>query len=489
LFNGAGLALPATRLSLSPEGQPANDSTYSPTLSGDGRYVSMSTVANNLAPRDDNHTTDIVRLDRQTGQFDLVSVSSSGQHTMRDDPSFKSSISADGNLIVFESWSQTLDDSTPAAKAGSPAANAGSPAAKAGSPATGAGSPASPPGQAFPQAAPATQGKRYKHIYLRDVSRGTTERISDGKTDCEDAHISADGNTVVFTAHVEEHMRGFTQRTDQIVAWDRKSRQLVPVSVGAHGERPDANCTTPVVSADGRWVAFASRATNLLPYPSGNWTAVYLRDRVTGTTQRLSPDFGKGAAAHSPAISADGAVVAYTANAHAGGVQDPLRIMLWDARTGHSSEVPDTMGNLRIRDVSFPSISGDGRYVAFQAKLPDSPSPDINNIMIFDRQTSQMRCVSVTAAGTPANDHCHVAHIAADGSAVTYSSNATNLAPVEAKGEQVFLSPNPLHPTAQARAIEAAERQARDKAQAAGTVDRHDDFVVINGVRVPRRTP
>ena len=167
---------------------------------------------------------------------------------------------------------------------------------------------------------------------------------------------------------------------------------------GSGGANRLINAPNPdqVISADGRWVAFASVATNLVPGTRTPFGGIFLRNRETGTTSAI-PWVGGGVfpdnvTAAEPAISADGSVVAFTAIVE--GVQIPGAVLatkgplpfvlVWDAQTG-VTEVASFAPNGDPTPGYQPSVSGDGRYVAYTQWFipkPDTTPPAVSNLRI-----------------------------------------------------------------------------------------------------------
>ena len=173
------------------------------------------------------------------------------------------------------------------------------------------------------------------------------------------------------------------------------------VSVGADGRQGDAGSggasaliesmnADQAISADGRWVAFASAATNLIPgepHPGGG---IFLHDRQSATTVAVpwvgGGAFPAGVTAAEPVISGDGAVVAFTAivtnaaaaRAVAFSMTSPY-VLAWDRRT-NLTELVSVDGNARPLPGYQPSISADGRYVAYTRWFLDTTPPVLSNL-------------------------------------------------------------------------------------------------------------
>jgi hypothetical protein len=200
------------------------------------------------------------------------------------------------------------------------------------------------------------------------------------------------------------------------------------------------------MSPDGRYVAFASVASNLVPGDTnGGWNGswywgsdIFVRDRVAGTTTRVSVATGGAEiaaplpGAGNPSISADGRFVAFASPSNA---LSPL-----DTDAGYSDVfVHDTL-LVTTRLVSEPyggpldlpsfytSMSADGRFVAFLNGNGSQGTP-VAQVWVRDLQTGTAELVSQSSAGVPADDDCVLSTISADGSRVAFDSAAQNLAP------------------------------------------------------------
>jgi hypothetical protein len=163
------------------------------------------------------------------------------------------------------------------------------------------------------------------------------------------------------------------------------------------------------ISADGRWVAFVSAATNLIPGTDLAPGRLYLRDRQNGTTTAI-PFFGRGGiwppnvTAAEPSISADGSVVAFTAIAAGttSGIAGPTGptpyVLAWDRLTNTTTIVSMDAGGTAVPGFQ-PSVSGDGRYVAYtQWAPPPTPTPTVAP------QSPVLTSLTITAPPRDPND-------------------------------------------------------------------------------------
>jgi hypothetical protein len=226
-----------------------------------------------------------------------------------------------------------------------------------------------------------------------------------------------------------------------VLGWSQAAAQLSRVSVAGDGSQANGSSTRPAVSADGRWVAFASTATNLVA--SGCTTGgsqILLRDRVAGTTECVS--VGPGGApgdgpSFSPAISADGRVVAFLSSATnlvaAGCTTSVTQVFVRDrmapATTTCVSVAPD--GAPGDQGSSAVALSGDGTTIAFQAGATNLDASGcttgMQHIFARDLAAETTTCVSVGPMGGAANNHSFSPAISGNGQLVAFESAATNL--------------------------------------------------------------
>jgi Tol biopolymer transport system component len=214
------------------------------------------------------------------------------------------------------------------------------------------------------------------------------------------------------------------------------------VSVSSAGVQANGMSAEQAISADGRYVAFESDASDLVPGDTNQSTDVFVQDRRTGRTSRVSvaSDGGQGSGGY-PAISADGRYVAFVSYSPAlvpgdsNGVAD---VFVRDRRAGTTSRV--SVGDA----ISFsPDISADGRYVTFlsdAANLVPGDTNDLTDVFVQDRRTGTTRRITVSATGAQADNISSSAAISADGRRVTFASAASNLVPDDTNGvEDVFV--------------------------------------------------
>ena len=220
--------------------------------------------------------------------------------------------------------------------------------------------------------------------------------------------------------------------------------QITRVSNATDGGRPNDNSQSPCISADGRIVAFVSRASNLVADDNNGQRDVFVHDRQTGQTTRVSvaSDGTQGdLGSTEPSISADGRYVAFDSEASTlvaddgNGVRD---VFVHDRQTAQTTRVSLTSSGAQATGPSaWPSISADGRYVAFTSWASDLVDADTNDqadVFVHDRQTGQTRLVSLSSDGVQANNTSVRPSISADGMRIAFLSWADNLAPSDTNG-------------------------------------------------------
>ena len=158
--------------------------------------------------------------------------------------------------------------------------------------------------------------------------------------------VSADGRWVAFTSRASNLLAGDTNSADDVFLFDRQNGGMTRVSVGPDGDQGNSYSSGAVsLSADGRWIAFTSAASNLVPFDTNGHEDVFVHDRNTGQTRRVSvgPDASPGnAGSFNPAMSADGRWVAFASRATdlvEGDTNGQEDIFVHDSLTGTTSRV------------------------------------------------------------------------------------------------------------------------------------------------------
>ena len=394
-------------VSVSSSEEQQNQSNYISAISADGRYVAFESEASNLVAGDTNGSMDFFVRDRVLGTTERVSVSSSGQQSDSTATGFLPrflSMSPDGRFVTFTTDATNL-------------------------------------------AVGDTNGTW--DVYIRDRQLGITERVSvdsnevGGNGQCWESATSADGRTIAFrsaaTNLVPNDVNGWTD----IFVRDRLAGTTERVSIRSDGLPANSNNQNVSISADGRYVAFQSYATNIVFGDTNGFPDIFVRDRVAGTTTRVSLGLG-GAQADSSclmgSISADGRFVAFESSASnlvAGDTNGVWDVFVVDRQTGTTERVSVTTAGTQTFDGSYPiqypapSLSADGRFVAFTSESPALVPGDNNNVLdvfLRDRTLGTTQRVSVGDEGAEANSLSLYPSVAGGGRYVSFCSAASNLA-------------------------------------------------------------
>jgi hypothetical protein len=274
-------------------------------------------------------------------------------------------------------------------------------------------------------------------VFVFDRQTGTSERVSvsaagqEGNDASANPSISADGRFVAYVSAASNLVEGDTNETQDVFVFDRQTGTTERVSVGADGQQGNDFSVAPSLSADGRFVAYMSAATNLVEGDTNGTFDIFVFDRQTGTTERVSvgADGQQGRPSFTPSISADGGFVAY---------QSFEDVFVFDRQTGTTERVSVNSAGQEGNSFSVnPSISADGRFVAYQSvatNLVEGDTNETQDVFVFDRQTGTTERVSVNSAGQQGNSSSILPSISADGRFVAYNSAATNLVEGDTNG-------------------------------------------------------
>src|SRR6266581_3440694 len=281
-------------------------------------------------------------------------------------------------------------------------------------------------------------------VFVRDRASGRTERVSvsskgkQGDSGSAGPMLSGDGRFVTFSSGAANLVSGDTNGRSDIFVHDRMTGETTRVSVAADGAQGDNNSIgTAAISADGRFVAFTSDASNLVPQ-SAPGRHIYVKDRSTGAIERVSVDShgnpAVGFVAASPTISGDGRFVAFASSASnlvkkdTNGTTD---VFVHDLVTGRTVRASVDSAGAESNDVSFrPDLNGDGRFVVFDSAASNLVPGDTNgvpDVFVHDLLSGATERVSVDSAGGEANGQSVGPGIRGGGRLVAFDSIATNL--------------------------------------------------------------
>ncbi|MEU7040460.1 hypothetical protein AB0A77_05295 [Streptomyces varsoviensis] len=257
------------------------------------------------------------------------------------------------------------------------------------------------------------------------------------------AAISANGRYAVFSSDAADLVPGDTNGQQDLFVKDLRTGATERVSVASDGTQGDSWSAEPAISADGRYVAFTSAAANLVPGDDNGSADVFIRDRRTGHTERITDD-GTGAGAgtgadpgnatapgsRTPTISADGTGTGAGAGVGTGAGPGNATAPGSRALTTSGDGTAPSPGRPAPGGSRAPAISADGAVVAFVSDRSDLVPGDTNtvrDVFAYDRRTRATRRVSVADGGAQANAASNWPIVSADGRHVAFTSRATNL--------------------------------------------------------------
>lgn len=399
------------RVSVAADGTQADNRSKQPSISADGRYIAFVSDATNLVEGDNNGVSDIFVRDMAKGSVTRVSVSSAGVEG--NGASYWPFISADGRYVTFTSEADNLVDVD-------------------------------------------TNG--FGDVFLHDMKTGTTELVSvatDGTSANELSFwssVSEGGRYVAFMSNASDLVSADINNTWDIFVRDRKAGTTSLASYAYDHTQTNSQSEYPEISANGRYIAYASDATNIVSNDTNGYRDVFEYDRVTGKTIRVSlssegTQTNNGTQMFALSISADGKYVAFASlatNLVPDDTNEAWDIFVHDRDTGETTRVSLSNGGVQADKGSYGvSISADGRYVTFGSNATNLVALDTNGVMdvfVRDRQEGTTRRISTASNGNQGNDpsgftvitenaidFAYGPAITSDGRTVVFMSNASNL--------------------------------------------------------------
>jgi Tol biopolymer transport system component len=266
--------------------------------------------------------------------------------------------------------------------------------------------------------------------------------------------LSEDGRFLVFESWSTNLVPDDTNNVGDIFVLDRVTNTSERVSTGYDGSESNSQSSQPAISADGRIVAFRSYATNLVPDDTtGGWNTfsdLFVFDRATGETTRVSvSDAGDEAQADSgdAAVSPDGRFVAFNScasNLVPDDHNSECDVFVSNLDAGTVERVSIAYDGAEANGDSFaPAISSGGRFVVFESRASNLVADDTNgynDVFLVDRETDTIERVSVSAEGVEANFYAVAPDITPDGRFVVFASLAQTLVPDKTTGAfDIFL--------------------------------------------------
>ena len=360
------------------------------SISSDGRFVAFASEAGNLVPGDTNGASDVFVRDRLTGITTRISGGSG--------PSGAPSISGDGRIVAFVSRA--------------------------------------------PDLVPGDRNGRGIDVYVHDRVTGRTRRLTPaaGLYQSFDPSVCAEGRHVAFSAERvqpgEEPGDLVEAGPRRVYAAVLSTGRIGRVSVSSKERLAKGESGAPSISADGRYVAFESGAANLVRGDRNGKLDAFVRDRRRGTTVRASVssrEHGASDSSFEPALSADGRHVAFTSRARDLAPHDDDRatdIYVRDLRRGTTRRVSRGSAGASLTGwATAPSISADGDLVAFQLSptdLVEQGDGPVGRVMVRKRMSRATWAADAPRSGFPA--------LSADGRIVAFTAAAGDRPQVFADG-------------------------------------------------------
>jgi Tol biopolymer transport system component len=392
------------RVSVRNDGGQANAGSSGAVVDASGRCIAFHSDASNLLAQasgaDTNAFRDVFLFDRETAEIQRVSLTEAGGQA--NGPS------------QLQGFRPAIDDGCTCVAFSSDASNL---------------------------VAGDTNGKT--DVFVRDLAAATTIQASVATSGTPDGassfpSVSSDCSRVAFQSNATNLVDGDTNRASDIFVFDRSTGQVTRVNVGPGGEANGASIT-PAISGDGRCVAFATAASNLLPGDTNNQTDVYVACDGEVTCRASVSSSGREANAISflPSLNEDGTIVAFKSNA-SNLVPDDRNgqpdVFVHDCTTGMTRRVSVNSLGQEQNDIAIPpSIDADGERIAFGSfasnLLPGTTVRGRSQVYVRDLGTMATGLVSAAPNGAPGNNSVPDVppSISADGEWIAFSSIASDI--------------------------------------------------------------
>jgi len=404
-------SLVTSRVSISSNQVQGNNESSQQAISSDGRYVAFVSEASNLVPGDTNGLPDIFLRDLQSNITTRVTKSYTGSQAYGYyyDPS----ISDDGNYLVFSSNAFNLV-----------------------------------PGD--------TNGE--SDIFLYNIQTTTITLVSistngsQGNDDSYDPDISSDGRYITFGSKASNLVSGDQNQEADVFLHDVQTGNTTLISVASGGTQGDTFSTAPSISADGRYIVFASRSTTYGHLNPSGHINLYRHDTQTGETQIVSTSsdgIPGNCCSSNPSLSNNGRFVVFNSCATSFVSKDTngaWDVFLKDIDTGPIARISvSNDGNLGNDYSTNPSISGDGRYITYLSMASNLVSGDTNQVMdifLYNIQSAETMRISIASNGQQGNFEVdyNTPAISGNGQYIVYTSHASNLVMGDSNGQtDVFI--------------------------------------------------
>ncbi len=437
-----------------------NAASWEPAISGDGRYISFISPASNLGTGDNNGCLDVFRYDAQTASTILVSQTDGD--TATEERSYARGISDTGRYVPFLSYSANI---VPGDSNGTGDIFLRDIDGSTGTPGSPSGlTPSTGPDGTTTRLSESTGNTQADSPSFGQVSLGdhgawaafssTADNLvpgdSNGASDIflwtfngslESYTPGADGPSYAPAMGSDSRVVAFISDATNLVADDNNGLNDVFVakdfglteliSISTAGEQSDGPVDSVAVSANNEIVAFASLASNLADTDTNNTWDIFVRDRAAGTTEQIT--HGNGPSLN-PSVSSDGRYVAFDSMASdlvTGDNNGRRDIFVYDRVAATTTRVSVTQsGTQHFGGSSYePEISADGNWVVFTTLGWDLFPDDFNassDIVLHELATGAITRISRPSAGD-SDGWSEQARISADGNYVAFSSDASNL--------------------------------------------------------------
>ena len=423
------LAVPASAapgvtelVSISTSGQQGNNISgrfAGPAINANGQVVAFDSIATTLVSGDTNQVGDVFVRDRGTNVTERVSIRTGG--LQGNGFSGRPALNATGSLVTFDSSATNLV---------------------------------------------LGDTNSLLDVFVHDRTTDTTSRISvsseevQGNGSSNSPSIDSEGRFVSFVSSSSNLVPDDTNGVEDIFVRDLVAGVTERVSFTSTGQQANSSNTLASISADGRWVAFQSFANNLVPGDTNDVFDVFIHDRETGLTELVSLTDAEGLGndtSSNPTVSGDGRLVAFESRATnlvAGDTNDRVDVFVRDrlagttVRVSVNSDEQQANGTsqepgVRGLTVSSPDITSDGHFVAFFSSATNLVPDDTNtcppnfdaeagrcpDVFVRDLVAGTTVRVSVASDGTQSNERSSDPAISEDGAVVAFFSAAGNLVP------------------------------------------------------------
>ena len=389
---------------------PGNGISGHPGLGAAGAFLAFSSTAGNIVAGDVNAVEDCFYRDLTTGTIERLSVSTDGAEG--NAKSLKPVPSVDGKVLTFQSLASNLvaDD---------------------------------------------TNGKL--DVFVRDRTARTTRRVSvsslgvQANGDSTYPQISPNGRYVVFASVASNLAATDPNATSDIFRYDLQTGRIAHVSVGVGNAPANGASLYPAVSGDGRYVAFQSAASNLVDGDTNGRTDIFLRDLQTGLTELISVSSDRAQSLGNstyPDLSDDGRYVIFISRARnltVGDTNDFNDLFVRDRTTSVTTRLTKGVANAQINGhVISPEISGNGLKIVFGSDASNLVPGDTNgvpDVFTVVRETGEIKRVSVGSEGQQGTLKSFQQHISQDGAFVVFSTASPTLVLGDTNAKQdVFIA-------------------------------------------------